>query len=306
MTLYGGEKAVANALLQRVGVGGLAKVMDVGNVSRFPGGGGQPDLRGGAEVFEDFPPGRILSGAAAVALVDHDEVEEVGRELAEELLVLFGAGDGLIEAEIDLVGGVDAALLVDGGANRRAVFTFDGSGVGRELGHGRAKGPEVVDHRLIDQDVAVGQEQDALLAARLPQPPDDLKRGVGLAGSGRHDEQDAVAALGDGLDGGVDGAHLIVARCLAAAVLEVALQDDGLGFGGQALPGAKARPQVVRWRKDVEGEGRFRGGAGAGAVVEDEAVAVGGKHEGNVEGDGVIERLLHAVADGVVVVFGLN
>ena len=77
--------------------------------------GGQADLRGRGEVVEDLAPGGVLGRAAAVALVDHDQVEEAGRELAEELLPLLRAGDRLIEAEIDLVGGVDPALLVDGG-----------------------------------------------------------------------------------------------------------------------------------------------------------------------------------------------
>ena len=67
------------------------------------------------EIFEDFAPGRILGGAAAVALVDHDQVEEAGRELAEQLLAFLRAGDRLVQAEIDLVGRVDAAFLVDGG-----------------------------------------------------------------------------------------------------------------------------------------------------------------------------------------------
>ena len=48
-----------------------------------------------------------------MALVDHDQVEEAGRELAEELLPLLRAGDRLVEAEIDFVGGVDAAFFVD-------------------------------------------------------------------------------------------------------------------------------------------------------------------------------------------------
>ena len=46
---------------------------------------------------------------AAMALVDHDQVEKAGRELAEQLLPLLRAGDRLIKAEIDLVGLVDRA-----------------------------------------------------------------------------------------------------------------------------------------------------------------------------------------------------
>jgi hypothetical protein len=46
--------------------------------------------------------------------------------------------------------------------------------------------------------------------------------------------------------------------------------------------------------------------AGAGAVVEHEPGAVRGEDEGNVERGGVIERLLHAVADDVRIVLGLD
>ena len=88
--------------------------MDVGDVFGLLGRGGEADLGGGGEVLEDLAPGGILGGAAAVALVDDDQVEEAGRELAEELLALLRAGDRLVEAEVDLVGGVDAALLVEG------------------------------------------------------------------------------------------------------------------------------------------------------------------------------------------------
>ena len=228
MTLYGARKPSLDALLERVGVNRLAEIMDVGDVLGFLRRGGQADLRGGGEVFEDLAPGGIFGGAAAVALVDDDQVEKAGREFAEELLPFLRAGDGLVEAEVDLVGGVDAALLVERGGefDFGAVVALDGLGAGAELGHRRAEGPEIVDHRLVDEDVAVGEEEDAFLAAGLPQPPDDLKGGVGLAGAGGHDEQDAVLALGDGFDRRVDGVDLVVARGLAAAVVEVVLQDD--------------------------------------------------------------------------------
>ena len=166
--LVGRQEAVADALLERVGVDRFAEVVDVGDVFGFLRRGGQADLGGAGEVVEDLPPGGILGRAAAVALVDHDQVEEAGRELAEELLPFLRAGDGLVEAEIDLVGLVDAALLVDGSGqlDARAVRRARWSWAGAELGHCRAERPEVVDHRLVDEDVAVGEEQDAFLAAR--------------------------------------------------------------------------------------------------------------------------------------------
>ena len=243
-----------------------------------------------------------------MALVDDDEIEEAGRELAKELLALLRPGDCLVEAEIDLVGSVDAPPSVEGAGQLpgRAVRAFDGLRSRRQLGHRRAKGPEVVDHGLVDQHVAVGQEQDAFLATCLPEPPDDLERGVGLARSGCHDQQDAVRTLGDRLDGSVDGVDLVVARGLAAAVVEVVLEDDGLGLRRQPLPGTIARPQVVGRREGVEADGGFLPGARTCPVVEDKAVAIRRKYEGNLQRLRVVQSLLHAVADGVGVVLRLD
>ena len=172
--LVGGKEAVVDALLERVGVDRVAEVVDVGDVLVSLRRGGQADLRGGGEVLENLSPGGVFGGAAAVALVDDDQVEEVGRELLVDVAGLLGAGDGLVEGEVDFVGLVDLSLL--------------------DLGHRRAERLEVVGLGLVDEDVAVGEEQDALLDAGLPEPPDDLERGVGLAGAGGHDKQDAVLA----------------------------------------------------------------------------------------------------------------
>src|SRR5207249_1525040 len=98
----------------RVGVDGLAKVMDVRDVLGFFRGCGEPNLCCGGEVFEDLAPGGVLGSASPMALVDHDQVKEVRRKLSEELLPLLRAGDRLVEAEIDLVGRVDPSLTVDG------------------------------------------------------------------------------------------------------------------------------------------------------------------------------------------------
>ena len=74
----GREEAVLDALLQRVGVDRLAEVMDVRDVLRFLRRGGHADLSGRGEVLENLAPGGVFGGAAAVALVDHDQVEEAG------------------------------------------------------------------------------------------------------------------------------------------------------------------------------------------------------------------------------------
>ena len=142
-----------------------------------------------------------------MAFVNDDQVKKARREFPEKLLALLRPGDGLIEAQVNFIGRVDAALFVErrGEFDLGAVCALDGLRARAELGHCRAERPEIIDHRLIDEDVAVGKEQDALLAPGLPQPPDNLKRGVGLAGAGSHDEQDAVLALCDRFYRGVDG-----------------------------------------------------------------------------------------------------
>jgi hypothetical protein len=47
-----------------------------------------------------------------MALVDDDQVEEVGRELLVDVLLFLGAGDRLIEREVDLEGLVDLRLTI--------------------------------------------------------------------------------------------------------------------------------------------------------------------------------------------------
>src|SRR5262249_23736219 len=87
--LVWGQETVADALLERRGGDRCAKVVDVGNVGGFSGRGGQADLRRCSKIIQNFSPGRILSGAAAVALVDHDQIKKAWGELAKELLPLF-------------------------------------------------------------------------------------------------------------------------------------------------------------------------------------------------------------------------
>ena len=242
--LVGREEAVANALLQGVGVYGLPEVGDVGHVFCFFRCRGEADLRGRGEVFQYLAPCRIVGGTAPVAFIDHDQIEEAGRKLPVDFLVFLWPGDRLVESEIDFKGRINEVLLVEGlrHVDLVAIVALDGPGMFRQLGHRPAEGAEIVHHGLVDQHVAVGKEQDALLASRLPQPPDDLKCGVGFARAGGHDEQDAVLALGDGLDGGVDGVDLVIARRLAAAVVVIVLEDDLFGFGVEAFPGPVAGP----------------------------------------------------------------
>src|ERR1019366_2014315 len=77
--LEGREKTVIDALLERVYEHRVAEVGVGINIVFALGGGGESELHGGGEVFQDSTPVAFAVGAAAMALVNDDEIEEVGR-----------------------------------------------------------------------------------------------------------------------------------------------------------------------------------------------------------------------------------
>jgi hypothetical protein len=79
----GREEAVVDAFLERVDKHRLAEVGVGVHVVPALGRGGEAELHGGREVFEDAAPVALVVRAAAMALVDDDEVEEVRRVFAE-------------------------------------------------------------------------------------------------------------------------------------------------------------------------------------------------------------------------------
>ena len=169
-----------------------------------------------------------------MAFIDNDEVKKVWAELPVDVFLFFVPGNGLIEGEIDLIGLVGLPLL--------------------DLGHGRTEGLEIVGHGLVDQDVPVCEEEDALLHLGLPKPPDDLESGKGFACSCGHHQQNTVPAPDDGLHGLVDGQKLVVARALLAAVTKVVLRNQRLLLLVQAAVLRPPLPQRFRRGEFVKGE----------------------------------------------------
>ena len=104
----------------------------------------------------------------------------------------------------------------------------------------------------------------------------------------------------------VDGNALIIAGRPAGTVVEVVLNGYGLPLRDQPLGLAIARPEFGRGGKLVEGDFARRGPGGNRPVVFQKGIAVGTVDEGNIEGFRAVQRLLHAVTEGVVVVLCLN
>src|SRR5439155_10601881 len=89
------------ALAQAVGIDRVAEV-EVGiAILIAQGSGGHAQLIGRLEIFEDFAPVGVFLGAAAMALVHDDEIEEVGREFFVQAGAVGILGDGLVSGEIE-------------------------------------------------------------------------------------------------------------------------------------------------------------------------------------------------------------
>ena len=148
------EEAVIDALLERVDVDRLAEIGVGVRVLLALRRRGEPELNGGSKVIHDAAPIAFIICPAAMALVDDDEIEEIGRILAEirrGLAVLRRtAHEGLEDGEEQAGILRDLAFLAD-------VLRLDPHhGVLRERG-------EVV-IGLVGEVVAVGQEEDARAA----------------------------------------------------------------------------------------------------------------------------------------------
>ena len=105
-----------------------------------------------------------------MALIDDDQVEEVRRIFPVQTRSPFVAGDGLVDREINVAAMADLAIL--------------------DLEPRVAEGRKGLGHRIVNENIAVGEEQDfgfaevaALVPPGRPQPPRDLERYRGLAGA---------------------------------------------------------------------------------------------------------------------------
>ena len=139
----GRKETVLDALLEAIGVYGFVEVVEVVGILLAFGRSGQTNLRGAAEVFEHLAPCGVLLGTAAVALVNDDEVEEVRVELQVRLLlVILVADELLVERHVQFVGRIELLAC--------------------DLGHNLLERLEVLLHRLVDEDIAVGQIEDMM------------------------------------------------------------------------------------------------------------------------------------------------
>ena len=228
------EEAVLDALPQAVGVERIAEVRVRVAVVLPQRRRGHADLECGLEIFQDLAPVALVAGAAAVALVHDDEVEEVSRELSVQARPPLVPRDRLVGREIHL-----AAL-------DRLAFDLP------------ARIPEWREDlvlRVVDEDIAVGEIQNArpaMLAravpARIPELAANLKCDDRLAGARRKRQQHTALALQDRLHRAVDRDLLVVAGRLPGEVV-IRSEDALLDFLGDSFSAFETFPQLIGCRK---------------------------------------------------------
>lgn len=212
-----------------------------------------------------------------MALVDHHQVEEVPGKLPVDVVHLALPGQPLVERQVDL------ELLL------HLMLSHNG--------HLIAEVAEVARPGLVQQDVAVRQEEDALFKPRFPKLPDDLKGREGLARAGGHHQQYSILPFRHRLHRPVDRHDLVVARLLSVLVF-IELVGDHLfhRIVFDALVALIPLPQFLRRGKAAEGDLSFNIPLAQGFVVLVKAVSVGAVGEEQVQHLGVLQRLLHAGA----------
>src|SRR5215213_7073567 len=283
----GCEEPIFDALFEAVLVDGFPEVAVGCLVFVAQGRCGHTELEGRLEALEDLAPIALALGTPAVAFVDDDEVEKVGRVFPVESGTALVFGDDLVDGEVHLPSLVDLTVL-----------DFP-AGI-----------PERCEHLVlgfVHQNVAVGQVQDlrtpvfsGTVPASAPELPADLEGNDRLAGSGGHRQETASLPFQDRIHGAVDGDLLVVAQPRATEQVRGGQEPFGR-LVVQGLAGLKARPEFVGLGERVElflltGE----------VVVLDNTVAVGRVGEFEIEYLGVLFCLLEAGARGLVDGFRLD
>lgn len=176
------EEAIGDALRQTIFINGIAEVaVGVGVVLAF-WCSSHADLVSLIKPLKDFSPIAIIAGAAAMALIDNNQVKEIFGIVLVDAFPDLTASDRLIDREIDVT-----ALADFTATNFKA---------------GVAKNAEILVLRIIDQNIAVGEEKDFWLSvlilcvpAAVPKLPTDLERDGGFPGASTQRHQHAFAPL---------------------------------------------------------------------------------------------------------------
>ena len=217
-----------------------------------------------------------------MTLVNDDEVEEIRLECTERFFVLI-PGQLLIEGQIQLVGAIQ-------------LFALD-------FCHDLCKRLEVLLHGLVNEDIAVSKEQNFFLSAGFPKAVNDLESGIGLAGAGRHHEENAVLPTGYCVNGAVDSDALIVARGLITRLEIIRLSDELLLLRREVLVADMPLPESLRRGKLLKRQFTLFPGL---HIVFQETVAIRAVHKRDVQHFCVFDGLLHPGSNAVSVILCLD
>lgn len=130
-----------------------------------------------------------------------------------------------------------------------------------------------------------------------------MESGIGLAGAGRHNEEDTVLTTGYCINGAVDSDTLIIARSLIARLKIVRLGDELLLLRREVFVADMTLPEILRRGKLFKRQFTLFPGL---HIVFQKTVTIRAVHKRNVQHFGVFDGLLHPSTNAVIVILCLD
>ena len=219
------QESVFNSLLQGIGENRLAEVFQIIRTELYLRRGGHSYLGRTAEVFQNLSPFGIFLGASAVAFVHHNQVKELWLERCKRIRHTFIVRNQLlVQSHVDFITGIQFLALY--------------------LRHYLSEGLEILNHGLVDKDVAVCKIENLLFATGFMQTFHNLERRKRLARSRSHHKQYSLLAFRDSFNRAIDCYTLVIARSMRIHIPIVRFVDNLLLFRSKLLGRFQAHKEL--------------------------------------------------------------
>ena len=195
--------AIGNTLFKRIGKYWQSEILEVISTLYALGRCCQTYLGGFVEIGQDLVPLLILIDTGAMALIHHDQIEEV----------LGIAFIRLAFARLDLFF-ILHPLAIETHVDLKAAF----STLALNFRHHLTEGLEVLAHGLVNQDITVCQIKNAFHATRGMQTVNDLECSIGLTCTRCHHQQDTFLPTSYCLYDFINSYTLIIAWRITVAI----------------------------------------------------------------------------------------
>ena len=278
------KESILHAFLQTVGIDGISKVIDIGDVLGLLRCSSHTDLGCGFEIFQNQAPAAFLFGGSSVTLIDDNQVKEIRLEKLAEMFFALIPNELLIQREIDLMRSNGTGIIL---GNIYLVYDL-------------FQWSKILLDRLVYQYITVGKVKNLPFHFALEQTINNLEGCVCLAGASGHNQQQAVLPSGNSINRSVDGYSLIVAWGISVLTAVVWLLLNGFLLRRQARLQFITCNQLFLCRKFIQAKLSL---FARQEVMFGKTIAIGTECERKIEHLCIIHCLLQAMGNTMVVVF---